>query len=259
MPYLQVLRYICQHNPWYKVPGRLLLALLYQCYKRLTKGIVTLTLFNGKKIFLFPANPICSAFVYTAIPDYAEIQALRKLADNETVFIDVGANVGSYSLLLLDKVKAVHAFEAHPETAQYCKLNFLLNGIDESQVHCQAISHNEEPKYFSNAMAACPTNRVVTNSTDAIKVPATTLDLFVQQQQFEPNTNFLLKIDVEGFEYEVFQGAKQFLSQFPVRGIIFEGFSAKNQAILDLLQQFGFQTHYISENNLFAYPERNQT
>lgn len=251
--FFQVIRYIYKNNPWYRFLDRLFQAVLYQCYKRATKGVFTKTLFNGKKIFLYPYSPISSAFVYTSCPDKEEISLLRQFANQNTIFIDVGANVGTYSVLLLDKVKTVYAFEAHPVTANFCKMNFLLNNISETHVISKAVSHNCEPKFFSNLENASPTNARLTDDKNAIAVQATTLDTFFQEQQFDKATQFIVKIDVEGFEHEVFEGAKTLIASKAVKAIIFETFSSKNAEIVSLLQTLGYTLQGLSENNMLAY------
>ncbi len=248
-----ILRYIYRNNPWYAFLPKLCQSFFYQCYKRLTKRIFTKTLFNGKRIFLYPHSPVSSAFIYSSYPDKEEIQILRQYADANTVFLDVGSNIGAYSVLLMDKVKAVYAFEAHPITVNYCKMNFLLNNVSEHYVIEKAVSENCEPKYFSDNHNASPINARVMDATQAIKVQATTLDAFVEEQQFEPETQFILKVDVEGFEHEVFEGAKAFLANSAVRAIIFETFSAKNKEIVELFKRLGYRLQGIGDNNMLAY------
>ncbi len=250
----QIACYIIKNNPWYKIPSRFLYAFLYQCYKRTIKGIFTQKLFNGKKIFLFPQNPISSAFVYSAIPDKKEIEFLRKHSDNNTIFLDIGANIGAYSILLMDKVKKVYAFEAHPRTAQFCKMNFLLNEVEDLQVITAAVGQNSAPKYFTNLSAGDPVNKQIEQSQNAIMVPGITLDAFIKQQQFDENCNFVLKMDVEGFEHDVFAGAKEFFQRCAVRAIIFETFSEHMQHILDFLHSHGFHTELIGKHNMLAVP-----
>lgn len=249
---LQISRFIYQHNPWYTLPWKFISAFFYQCHKRISKKPKVKTLFNNKKIYLFPGNPISSAFVYCAIPDKEEIFALRRLADEQTIFLDIGANIGTYSLMLLDKVKEVYAFEAHPVTAACCKQNFALNGVNEAQVFEVAVSCDQNPKLFSNDAKGCPTNSIVASGENAITVLATTLDAFIESKQFAPNANFILKVDVEGFEHEVFQGAIHFLKNYAVKGIIFETFSHQLEDILTLLNQLGFSTHALGNNNMLA-------
>lgn len=235
------------------VPYRLFLAFFYQGYKRLVKTTFSKRLFNGQKIFLFPNNRISSGFVYASHPDKLEINALREIADKHSVFLDIGANIGAYSVLLMDKVKKLYAFEAHPETAKLCKMNFLLNGLSEDQVISSAVSNSNEPLYFSNLNDGDPLNTIVEKNQHAIEVPSTTLDQFMQKNTFDADTNFLLKIDVEGFEHQVLQGATQFLKQFAVKAILLETFSDEQSTIQQQLAALGFKMKMISKHNLLAY------
>lgn len=248
--------YIIKNNPWYSWPWRFLQAFTYQLTKRWAQTIYTKKLFNGKKIFLFPQSPVSSAFVYAPYPDQKEIRLLRALADDKTIFIDVGANIGAYSILLADKVKAAYAFEAHPETANCCKMNFLLNQLPESYVVTMALSNTCEDKYFSNFTHASPINSLVKTSENAIKVPAITLDHFSMQQQFDPTLNYLLKVDVEGFEWEVLQGARDFLQNFSVKGILLEAFDDQPTPLTAWLQELGYRTQYLGNNNMLAYRDK---
>ncbi|MCS5712302.1 FkbM family methyltransferase [Candidatus Berkiella aquae] len=250
---LPILRYIIQNNSPFAIPYRLGLAFLYQGYKRCVKTIFSKRLFNGQKIFLYPNNCISSAFVYASHPDKQEIAALRQLADNQSVFLDIGANIGAYSIMLMDKVKKLYAFEAHPHTANLCKMNFLLNGLSEEQVIAKAVSDNNQSTYFSNLDDGDPLNTIVQNSSQAIEVPSITLDQFIQEKQFESGTNFLLKIDVEGFEHHVLQGAADFLKNQPIKAILLETFSTEHQAIQQCLEQLGFKMKMISKHNMLAY------
>lgn len=250
---LHIFDYILKNNPPILVPYRLLLACLYQGYKRLCKTIISKKLFNGKKIFLYPNNRVSSGFVYASYPDQSEVTALRRMADEDSVFLDIGANIGAYSILLMDKVKALYAFEAHPHTAALCKMNFLLNGLPENQVITKAVGNSNQPLYFSNLSDGDPLNTIVQKSQHAIEVPCVTLDEFIAKNHFSEQTNFLLKIDVEGFEHQVLQGAIHFLTHYNVKGILLETFSAEHQAIQKWLAQLGFKMKMLSKHNLLAY------
>lgn len=252
---LKIVQYIVENNAWWSVPYRLLQALVYQGHKLLSQNIMIKTLFNGSKLYLYRNNPVASAFMYTPIPDKEEIKALRELADSQTIFLDIGANIGAYSLLLKDKVKAAYAFEAHPQTIELCKQNFKLNNIAPAFVLGYAVSNDDTPKRFTDLQNGHPTNSRSNETSGAIIVPAITLDQFVLKERFDPKTPFLVKIDVEGFEHEVFAGAKEFLSHFNVRGIVFENFSSEQEHILNMLHELGFETKHIGNNNTFATPK----
>jgi FkbM family methyltransferase len=248
---LQILHYIIRNNPWYAWPKRIVAAFGYQCTKRIKRNIASKSLFNGKHIFLFPDNPISSAFVYADIPDRKEIEALRALADSNTIFLDIGANIGAYSVMLMDKVKAVYAFEPHPVSAKYCKMNFLLNETCATKVVELAVSDVATTKYFSNLGGSHPMNGFVQSEENALSVKTTTLDDFARHH-FTQTDNFILKIDVEGFEHEVFAGAQQFFKEFNIKGVIFETFSEKNTEIVQFLQSLGYQLLAMSANNILA-------
>ncbi len=252
---IHIFQYIVQNNSPLAVPYRLLLAFFYQGYKRLVKTIWSKRLFNGQKIFLYPNNRISSAFVYASHPDQLEVAELRALADDQSVFLDIGANIGAYSILLMDKVKKLYAFEAHPHTANLCKMNFLLNGLSENQVISSAVSDSNQPLYFSNLENGDPLNTIVAKNAEAIEVPSITLDQFMQDNVFAPGTNFLLKIDVEGFEHHVLQGAKHFLATQTVKAILLETFSSEHQVIQEWLIALGFKIKMISKHNLLAYTQ----
>src|SRR5688572_28638998 len=111
---LQIGKYIFQNNHIYDIPLKLIAALLWQIEKRFLKRVRIKTLFNGQKIYLYPNSASASCLVYANYPDKPALERLRGLADKQTVFLDVGANIGFYSLLLKDKVRSVFAFEAHP-------------------------------------------------------------------------------------------------------------------------------------------------
>jgi FkbM family methyltransferase len=247
-----IIRYIIQNNPWFLVPKKIVSAFFYQLYKRVTGGICSKKLFNGNKILLFPHNAISSALVYTNCPDKQEIFLLREYSDHNSIFLDIGANIGSYSLLMSDKVKSTFAFEAHPETVRFCKMNYLLNHQDPSQVIFAAVCAESGTKYFTNLSNGDPTNAISDNVQESIQVPALSLDDFIKGKTFSENTNFIIKMDVEGFEHEVFAGAKNFLTNYPVRAILFETFSSEIEIIKELLVNFGYQLQLIGKHNMLA-------
>jgi FkbM family methyltransferase len=115
------------------------------------------------------------------------------------------------------------------------------------------VSNNNQPTYFSNLNDGDPLNTIVEQSQHAIEVPSITLDQFMIEQAFDKKQNFLLKIDVEGFEHEVLLGAKHFLANFDVKAIILETFSSKHEEIQSWLEELGFKMKMVSKHNMLAY------
>ena len=84
-----------------------------------------------------------------------------------------------------------------------------------------------------------------------IEVAVTTLDKFIEDYNFSQDYHYILKVDVEGFEQQVFEGSKNFLMNYNIEGIIFECF-ARNK-VFKVLEDYGYiNIKKLSENNYFA-------
>ena len=178
-------------------------------------------------------------YTYTDIPDKAEIMLLRKLAKEGCVFLDIGANIGSYSVSMMDLCDEIIAFEPHPYTARRCKMNFLLNDFSENSVKQLALSNEEGNIYFSDYGGSSTINHIVEDQKNGIEVKVTTLDKFIDENNFMADEKYIIKVDVEGFEKQVFEGGKKFLTSYDIKGIVFECFG--NRDVFDLLKSYGYK------------------
>src|SRR5213083_1969333 len=82
--------------------GKLFAALHWQIYKRVIKRPKIITLANGARFRAYPDCVISSALHYADWPEYEELHFCRRHLRRGDVVIDVGANVGHFSLLLAD-------------------------------------------------------------------------------------------------------------------------------------------------------------
>ena len=251
---IKVLEYIWNTNIGFSKVKYLVFGALFQVFKRVTKSVVSKIIFNGKQIFMYPNCNVSSMYAYTDIPDRREILLLRGLANDKagigrTVFMDIGANVGTYSISMMDVCDVVVAFEPHPFTSKRCKMNFLLNNISETYVKQLALSNTTGRISFSDYGGSSTVNHIVSNG--GIDVEVTTLDEFIKKDSLGVDDSYILKVDVEGFEQQVFEGGKNFLSNYHIQGIIFECFSQGE--VFETLRSYGFASiEKISENNYFA-------
>lgn len=149
--------------------------------------------------------------------------------------VDVGANTGGYALELLQEIPAaaVYAIEPHPGT--YAVLKKHLN----KHAHVYNIALGEQNKFvklydFANdaeLKQSQPTSTLASTIPSVIKdfhkqkiqsfrVKQMTLDTFSEKENIE-NIDFL-KIDTEGNELMVLQGAKKLIKENRIRFIQFE-------------------------------------
>lgn len=248
----QILKYIITKNRFVQIPKYLALGIIFQIFKRISKNVISKKTFNGKQVFLYPNCNVSTMFAYTEIPDKSEIMTLRKLAQKSerVVFFDIGANVGSYSICMMDVIHEIVAFEPHPYTAKRCKMNFLLNDYSEKCVHQMALSNETGKIYFSDFGGSSTVNHII-QGNDGIEVNVSTLDNFVLENHYSKDKGYILKVDVEGFEEQLFLGAKHFLTDYNILGIVFECFSQEN--VFNVLKAYGYKNiKKLSENNYLA-------
>lgn len=207
---------------------------LKQYIGRLVVGIIRY-LSRRAKIDLIPLayseNGITKSYSYQASGEIFFISSFLKSRIKKThpVFIDVGANKGDYSDLLLKSFphSKIFSIEPNPHTFSLLKerlsdkinvfqlgvgktndtLNLYFNQDDKTSV--QATSDPEILKTISK-----------TEVLECISVSIETLDNFCEKNTIDEID--LLKIDVEGFELEVLMGAKKLLENCKIEIIQFE-------------------------------------
>lgn len=198
----------------------------------------------GFKVRFFPTKISRRLWV-----DSFENRGVYQLADRFFLFylkpaqvvVDVGANIGYYTLLSADKVGemgAVYAFEAHPKSYKYLNKNVQLNNFRQVSTFATALGDYSGFVQFSDR-SKDDMNEV----TDAggIEVPIDTLDHKLK----DVSEIDLLKIDVEGYEKYVFLGAEKTLKK--TKTIFFEAwddhfskYGYSLQDIFSILSPHGF-------------------
>ena len=138
--------------------------------------------------------------------------------------VDVGANIGLYTLMLsrvLGKRGKVLSIEADPRYFQILKRNIKVNnGYNVATLNVAAWSHYEDLELTRHSSGSSPTDTSVSPAKDvsAHTVRGRPLDDLLGESEIEPR---LVKIDVEGAEYQVLLGMENTLrSARPI--IIFE-------------------------------------
>lgn len=148
--------------------------------------------------------------------DYNNMSLIKLLVRKGGVFFDIGANIGSYTLIASEQNKAkVYAFEPHPVTFQLLKENIALNKRDNVHVFNFAAGSKNEKVLFTNEYGSS-INRIVKDKSkeeNIIEVVCIRIDSFCRQYNIRPE---YVKIDVEGFENDVLIGFGEFLHSVDV-------------------------------------------
>jgi len=125
--------------------------------------------------------------------------------------VDVGANIGHLSIeaaLLAGSAEQVYAFEGHPRICAHLRENVALNRLSNVRIAQIAIGDTGGWARFSDYHADGMNEVASDGPTEVLMLP---LDLILSEL---PLT--LLKVDTEGYEWFVFQGAKSLLQRTSV-------------------------------------------
>jgi FkbM family methyltransferase len=258
------------HNPGNR--GRRLrkglAAVAWQWHKRASGSVRTVRLVNGMRFNAYPDCVVSSSLIYADWPQHNELMLLRRSLMSSDIVIDVGANVGHVSLLLADLVggKNIVAFE--PAPLAFCRLseNWTLNNLPKDKLFNMAVGASPGVVFIENDDHPTTTLQVSEAPAGArsVRVPLVRLDDY--RREWEGHAVGLLKIDVEGYEPAVFDGALGVLAEDRPRLIMFESLSGSiDSRIASILTAHRYAVFQLDESgvpdfsgssaqNLFAVP-----
>jgi len=174
------------------------------------------------------------------------------------VVVDVGANIGYYTLIASALVGAsgrVYAFEADPDICAVLQQNLQANGCRNVVAVARAVSDKVGLARFVRGepergyLSASPSGNAF------IEVPTATLDAFFAAEGW-PSID-LIKIDIEGGEVAALEGMSELSRRNPRMQLIME-FSLDNlrqagttvDALAKILEQLGFHSGRIIEQGM---------
>lgn len=197
--------------------------------------------------------------IYFGLYEFEESIFLLHYANEEDVFFDIGANLGHYSLIVSGVKNCIsHAFEPIPETFLQLERQVALNKLnDKIAIHNLGLSDKKSELFFSTKKGTM-NHIVLKESNNVIKIPVTTIDDFCIKVQ--PT---IIKIDVEGYEKFVLDGALNTLQYKKLKVIIIEfNNSGKKYGIDDAdvfktLMEYGFLPYRYAHIYKELYPLEN--
>jgi FkbM family methyltransferase len=223
----------------------------WQLWKRIVRKPITVSLFNGKRFIAYPDCQVSSGVLYTRVPNSRVILFLRKHLSGGTL-IDVGANVGSVSLLLADKIEDAILFEPNPVAAARARENLARNQLG-FKVYEFALSDTKGEIGFEchgavdsggHVVVGTPGNRTATSVVQRI-----TFDEFLRQHGEPDIPVSLVKIDVEGHENSVLRGMRRFLAERRPPLVMFEYLQRTDlEETLRFFASVGYQVFEVGAN-----------
>jgi len=192
-----------------------------------------------KSKFFYDKNSdksIASAILTNGFYEKETLDEIRNNLFNGAVFIDGGANIGFYSILVSKIVGPrgkVICFEPTDSSYVYLIKNIKINRRKNVIVEKKAISDKDKNVFLKinknseeNSIVKVPKIRIK-NRKDIIKIQSITLDSYCKNKKLKKID--LIKLDIEGQELEAIKGSKNIIKNNKNIKIIFELNIANNK------------------------------
>jgi FkbM family methyltransferase len=141
------------------------------------------------------------AFERTGFHQREDIELILKYTDSNSTVLDIGAHVGTMTIPIAKKARHVHAFEPVNKTRDFLLKNINQNTIDNVTIYPFALGNEEGRVSMVSRSASNAGAYTVGGGTD---IPMHPLDSLLEHAD-------VIKIDVEGFEPQVFEGARELI------------------------------------------------
>jgi FkbM family methyltransferase len=219
----------------------------WQICSRLFSGEMVYDWINGAKFRVRKGETGLTGNIYTGLHEFADMGFLLHFLREEDLFVDIGANAGSYTILAGSAVGASGiAFEPVPSTFKRFVENIRLNYLDDRVLPINKGVGAEKGKlvFTSNCDTTNHALALDERCDNTIAVEVTTLD-----DSLQGKSPALIKIDVEGYETLVLAGAQKTLKNESLKAIIMElngsgqRYGYDESKIIELMFNYGFRTY----------------
>lgn len=247
----------------WKIPARLLLDKIAY---RIVRKIINRTLTTGYFVhpLVVPIHDLIGRrLIATGSFERTQFEALDQLLTEPTTLVgispnldgalvDVGANIGLYTARYAPLFVHTIAIEANPATYHALQANIALARSPNTRAVCLAASNTKgtaQLKVAESGMLGW--SRLADDAswaTYTVDVPLNTLDSVVNEAISETRVA-MIKIDVEGHELEVLQGAAAIIDRDgPI--ILFEALSGEaGRSAISQLKRAGYNDFFVFERD----------
>lgn len=169
---------------------------------------------------------ISKHIIFDGIYEKETYDLLKKILKKDSVFFDIGANVGLFSILAsknLNPSGKTFSFEASPTIFHFLKNNANANNCSNLSIFNNAVYDKSD---YEISFFEAPPDKYGMGSlydragSNKVQIKTISIDDFMESNSIK-NVD-LIKIDIEGYEKFAFEGAKKLFSRPDAPKIIFE-------------------------------------
>lgn len=217
----------------------------WQIASRLLPGPIAMPFVETTMLFASRGMTGATGNWYCGLHEYREMAFVLHLLCKGEHFADVGANIGSYTILAAGGVGArVTSVEPIPSTFAQLESNVVLNHLS-GQVRACRLGLSEQSGSLKFCLGQDTVNHVlaVGETLPSIDVPVMRLDELVGD-----DVPVLIKIDVEGYEREVLLGGEKTLADPRLLAVIMETngsgarYGVSDDELIAIMARHGFST-----------------
>jgi FkbM family methyltransferase len=241
---LIILKFIMNHPIAKKRKIKALFRFIFwQLFSRISNKSKIFTFVNGTKLQLKKGQTVATGNYYTGLFEFIEMSFVLQFLKQNDVFFDVGANIGAYSIAASSYTQAT-TLSFEPVFSTY---NQLLDNIKINSPSLKIFPYNiglsNKPGLLKFTLDRDANNHVIADLNSELKfyeVEVQTIDNFIERKPA------LIKLDVEGFELFVLQGAVKTLQSEHLKAIIVEvnnesrKYGLAPEVLHNFLTSFGF-------------------
>jgi len=218
----------------------------WQVASRLLAGPIALPFVEDTRLFASRGMTGATGNWYCGLHESAGMGFALHFLRSDDLFLDVGANIGSYSVLVAGGIGAkVISIEPIPETFANLQTNVTLNAlVDRVELHCLGFSNRRAELRFTADQDTI--NHVIAQGEPGkgIPVPVVSMD-----ELLAGRVPAVIKIDVEGHEHAVLEGAHHTLSDPGVAAVVMEingsgaRYGVDDRELLTKMHAYGFKPY----------------
>ncbi len=221
----------------------------WQLASRLLPYTISLPYVNDTSLFARKGMTGATGNWYCGLHEYRDMGFVLHCLRPGDLFLDIGANVGSYTVLAAGAVGAsVVAVEPIPSTFVSLENNVALNRLG-SRVNCHRVGLSDKTGTLRFTSHLDTVNHVALESEKdgVIEVPVLTVDELCSQRM-----PVIIKIDVEGHEKAVLLGAASTLANPALLGVVMETnnsgerYGQSDDVLFEIMKTHGFSAYSYS-------------
>lgn len=195
--------------------------LRWQIGARIVGAPVAVDWIGGARLLVSPGMSGATGNIYVGLHEFEEMAFIGHLLRAGDLFVDIGANVGTFSVLAAAVAQAeVRAYEPHPKTYARLVDNLRINRLEAHAAASQMALGERAGEVQFTAELDCVNH--VRSPEDSAEVNLVSVKLGRLDDELAGRVPTAMKIDVEGFEGAVLAGGAQTLGDKRLLAVVME-------------------------------------